>query len=513
MLFMACAAISASAQQTNDSLKTHWKYQSADNRMLWINTENAAGLGIDRTSNRGLANVQYTYDGGNFYRVQEGRSKNEFRFFTESYQQLSKVLYAYGKFDFKNGRVKDKAWADVMRPYNSNPYFAGSAIQGRYDNQDIQLTAAIGTTTLGNWNFGAKLDYNLGDLSRLRDPRSRAQLLDYRIAPAVIYHIGKQAIGLSGWYERRKEKISGLSTVQQDASLVYYQMVGMENANGLTGAYSAFQREWVNHVLGAELSFNYQAAEEGLKTLTSVSLQRGSESVLGQYKYSPGHYYTYTYGFKHQMLIPSGKMLHRIDLGASYQEGYADEYRQQLSIITNASTGNSSYRYDNLFTFKKRYQVKLLNFDAHYRFSGSLGTLPWAYAGVKANYQQVENKYLLNTSKLRYGRLKTGVEVGGAYKRVSLNLEGGYAFATKHRLDLADNTTDYAQNVLLPDMKYYTPNYGYGHVDIAYEQPVNFKKMQTNFYIKGWCDALKTQKYESRSYDRYQLGISIGVLY
>ena len=133
------------------------------------------------------------------------------------------------------------------------------------------------------------MDYTVGDLSRLRDPRSRAELLNYRITPSLLYHFGRQAIGLSGWYDRRKEKINGLTTVQQDANLKYYLMAGMEHAVGTLGGFSAFQREWVNHTLGTELSWYAQTTDEALRSLTTLTLQRGSESVLGQYKYRPGH--------------------------------------------------------------------------------------------------------------------------------------------------------------------------------------------------------------------------------
>lgn len=513
LILCVMATLPAWSQSANDSLMSLGHYQMLDQQLLFLHTNNAAGLAIDASSNRGTAAFRYTYDGGHYRRVQEGMSTHALHFVTESYQKLSKWLYVYGKFDFNTGRTKENAWADVMRPYNSNPYFAGSSRAGRYDFQNIKLSASVGTTQIGAWNFGAKLDYAVGDLSRLRDPRSRAELLNYRITPSLLYHFGQQAIGLSGWYDRRKEKINGLTTVQQDANLKYYLMAGMEHAVGTLGGFSAFQREWVNHTLGTELSWYAQTTDEALRSLTTLTLQRGSESVLGQYKYRPGHYYSYDYGFTHQTLIRTQHLLHRIDLGAQYEEAYANEYRPQLVITTAPATGISSYRYDNQLTFKKRYQVKVLNANAHYRLSTLETQGKWGYTGGLLTYQMVTNRYLLPTSELQYRRFNAALEMGGSCHAVTLNVQGGYSFSTRSRLDLADVYTDYAREVLLPDMRYYSLNYAFGHVDVAYEHPFAFKNYRAKAFIKGWIDAIATAKYRSNNYHQYQMGVSLGVVY
>ena len=199
-------AITASAQ--NDSLMNQGRYDYELSKSAWQGSNNAASLSLQNHINFGKAYFNYSHKGGDFYRVQEGDMNNRLQFFTESWQKLGKYLYAYGKFDFNTGRTKNRSWTDVMRPYNSNPYFSGSDIKASYEEQNINLTAAIGSVELMNgWRFGAKLDYNLGDLSRLRDPRSRSQLLDYKLTPAITYSTGNNIIGIAGWYNRRKEKI------------------------------------------------------------------------------------------------------------------------------------------------------------------------------------------------------------------------------------------------------------------------------------------------------------------
>lgn len=226
-LFLLMFTLPTMAQTPSDSLVGEPEYRYKNLTQLWHNTNNAAGLSLDDSSNRGFASIGFNHRGGDYHRVQEGGAMNNMQFFTERYQRLGRYLYSYGKVDFNLGRTKDRSFADQYRPYNSNPYQSGSAIAGSYDHQDFDMVASVGTTAFSGWRFGLQLNYQLGDLSRLRDPRSRSQLLDYRLTPSVSYTMGGHTLGLSGYYDRRKEKMGPLVTVQSDATLTYYLFSGM----------------------------------------------------------------------------------------------------------------------------------------------------------------------------------------------------------------------------------------------------------------------------------------------
>ena len=169
------------------SLAQESQYRYADANQLWRQTDNAAGLSLDSAANRGVAYFDLQHREGDYRRVQEGGQKNQLEFFTERYQRISSILVGYGSFRFDMDRTKDRAWCDVMRPYNSNPYFSGSSISGKYDTQQFDLTAAVGTIQMLGFTGGLRLDYKVSDLSRLRDPRSRSELLDYKLTPSLTY--------------------------------------------------------------------------------------------------------------------------------------------------------------------------------------------------------------------------------------------------------------------------------------------------------------------------------------
>ena len=489
---------------------TQEKYQLADERQLWGESQNAAGLAHDMrdsVDNRGLAFFDLSHHSGDYHRVQEGNQTNQLRFFTERYQKIGKYLYGYGSFDFDMGRTKNRAWSDVLRSYNSNPFISGSSVFGKYDYQNFALLAKIATIRLGHFNYGASLYYKVGDLSRLRDPRSRARLADYQLTPSATYTTGHHTIGLAAHYHRYKEKLVGLTTVQTDPGLKYYIMAGMEHATGSVGGYNGYWREYVNHDFGGELSYAYQG--NNIRSLNNLTLSHGTEYVYGQYKYEPGTWYTTNYGFSTRNRIDKGSMLHSIDASVNYEEGYADQYNSQL--ITEKDGAYTTQRWERTMTFKKRYQLKKLDLNAHYRLSFMHDEGVKGYLGVTYELQSVKNKYLLSTSELQYSSSIFGIEGGYGFfaQRLRVNAQAYRGISHKADLDLHNATNDYAVGVLIPDMEYYRANYWKGRLEIIYQQPLTIKKQHTLWFAKLYGSYLKTDN----SLKGQTAGVAVGLYY
>ena len=115
------------------SAQNEAQYRYADATQLWRLTDNAAALSLDSGYNRGVAYFDLQHREGDFRRTQEGGQKNQLEFATERYQRINQLLVGYGSFRFDMDRTKDRSWCDVMRPYNADPFFSGSSINGKYD--------------------------------------------------------------------------------------------------------------------------------------------------------------------------------------------------------------------------------------------------------------------------------------------------------------------------------------------------------------------------------------------
>ena len=518
-LFLLMFTLPTMAQTPSDSLVGEPEYRYKNLTQLWHNTNNAAGLSLDDSSNRGFASIGFNHRGGDYHRVQEGGAMNNMQFFTERYQRLGRYLYSYGKVDFNLGRTKDRAFADQYRPYNSNPYQSGSAIAGSYDHQDFDMVASVGTTDFSGWRFGLQLNYQLGDLSRLRDPRSRSQLLDYRLTPSVSYTMGGHTLGLSGYYDRRKEKMGSLVTVQSDATLTYYLFSGMEYATGTIGGYSSFNREWVNHQVGAAMDYGYRS--DSFHTLNSFGISRGEEYAYGTYKYEPGRYFTYLYNVQSQNRLLTGSVLHQVDVRMDWQQGYADEYRQQLIIKNDPQIGTTSYTYEKQLEFRKRYQVR--TFDCAFRYRANfLNDAPSrllqqataslkGYTGFSIDTHKASNRHLLPLSSSDFSRINFQLENGiSLFKQhLTADLTLGYSVSTRADLQLADDSSILAQRVLLKDLPYYDANLLYGRLQVMYQFPLTIKRSRAMWFVKAFGDF--TSANSAGHPNLYNVGFSVGL--
>lgn len=518
-LFLLMFTLPTMAQTPSDSLVGEPEYRYKNLTQLWHNTSNAAGLSLDDSPNRGFASIGFNHRGGDYHRVQEGGAMNNMQFFTERYQRLGRYLYSYGKVDFNLGRTKDRAFADQYRPYNSNPYQSGSDIAGSYDHQDFDMVASVGTTDFSGWRFGLQLNYQLGDLSRLRDPRSRSQLLDYRLTPSVSYTMGGHTLGLSGYYDRRKEKMGPLVTVQSDATLTYYLFSEMEYATGTIGGYSSFNREWVNHQVGAAMDYGYRS--DSFHTLNSFGISRGEEYAYGTYKYEPGRYFTYLYNVQSQNRLLTGSVLHQVDVRMDWQQGYADEYRQQLIIKNDPQIGTTSYTYEKQLEFRKRYQVR--TFDCAFRYRANfLNDAPSrllqqataslkGYAGFSIDTHKASNRHLLPLSSSDYSRVNFQLENGiSLFKQhLTADMTLGYSVSTRADLQLADDSSVLAQRVLLKDLPYYDANLLYGRLQVMYQFPLTIKKSRAMWFVKAFGDF--TSANSAGHPNLYNVGFSVGL--
>ena len=518
-LFLLMFTLPTMAQMPSDSLVGEPEYRYKNLTQLWHNTSNAAGLSLDDSPNCGFASIGFNHRGGDYHRVQEGGAMNNMQFFTERYQRLGRYLYSYGKVDFNLGRTKDRAFADQYRPYNSNPYQSGSDIAGSYDHQDFDMVASVGTTDFSGWRFGLQLNYQLGDLSRLRDPRSRSQLLDYRLTPSVSYTMGGHTLGSSGYYDRRKEKMGPLVTVQSDATLTYYLFSGMEYATGTIGGYSSFNREWVNHQVGAAMDYGYRS--DSFHTLNSFGISRGEEYAYGTYKYEPGRYFTYLYNVQSQNRLLTGSVLHQVDVRMDWQQGYADEYRQQLIIKNDPQIGTTSYTYEKQLEFRKRYQVR--TFDCAFRYRANfLNDAPSrllqqataslkGYTGFSIDTHKASNRHLLPLSSSDYSRINFQLENGiSLFKQhLTADLTLGYSVSTRADLQLADDSSVLAQRVLLKDLPYYDANLLHGRLQVMYQFPLTIKKSRAMWFVKAFGDF--TSANSAGHPNLYNVGFSVGL--
>lgn len=499
----------ARAQQTTNK---DGAYRYNDAQQVWQNSNNAAALTLDSITNRGVAVVSGSYNRNEFKRTQEPARTNNLEIFTEKYQTIGKYLVGYGSFTFGMQHHRDRTFKDVILPYNANPFIVGSDAIGKYDLQTIDLKAKLATKLNAKVNYGLTIDYNIADFSRLKDPRSRSSVLNYAITPALVFAINKHSnIGLSGYYNRRKEKIANVSTVNSNTSLMYYNLTGLEHGTATINGFNAFSREWVMHRFGANAQYNNNS--QRTKSLNAIGISRGNEAVLGIYKFEPGRYVEYNYNAMSQNRFIAQHFIHQLNAEVNYREGYADEYRQQLNQENDAQTGVTSYFYTNGFTYKKRYRVKDFNANIHYRLNGTNNNKEIIYyVGAKANYNNWQTKYTLPSSLQQNAHIGASVEGGASFLKNNclwIEVFVGAIYNVKKQLDLNDATTTYAREVIAKDQTFFATNAFSLGASAKYNFNIRIKKQQMPFFAK-----LATQYTHANSHlHNNNISLTLGLYY
>jgi len=495
----------------------------------WLRTRNAAALGLQKQLTHGVSELGYEQSGGDYHRAQAGNAVNGLHFYSERYDKLTKNLVVWGSFDFRMDREKERAWSDVFDCNQGTPYLFGSSVKGNYDKQMFELHAKLSTIEKGAWTFGMGIDYKVGDLSRLRDPRPRSYLADYSAVPSVVYALSKnQRIGIDGFVRYRKEKMPSTSTVQEDPDLKYYTFFGVENADGVVGGYKGFQRQFVSNIYGGDVQYAYTG--RGLSWVSTVGCEWEKQEILGNIKQMPGGYNSTRLSGQSEVVFTHRNLMVNASLRGFYNSGSADEYRQELITTRDTTNGVSSQEWRTLYVYNNRYKTNTYQVDLDYNIRGLRDNgrdFAWM-AGADARWWGFDNRYSMPSSEFSADRFSAGLYGSGRLlskkrHRIVLTAKVAYDFAQDVHLSLSETartvpTTasgtfqtgsyEVANSVIIPDYNLLRENAVSYRAEAVYSFPLSFKKSNLVGYVKTFYN----QTVSENAGSWMNSGITIGII-
>jgi hypothetical protein len=448
----------------------------------WLQVTNAAGLGLSTVNVHGVTELGYFSESGDYHRSQQGDNRSGLNFYSERYDKIGKNWKSWGSFNFVMDREQNRAWSDVFSTYNSNPYIFGSSVPGNYDRQLFDFRVKLSSVEKGRFTYGVGIDYLVGDLSRLRDPRTRVFLADYSFLPAITYRLSsKQHIGFNLKASYRKEKMPSITTVQDDPNLKYYTFFGIENADAVIGGFKGFQRQFVSDIYGGELQYALKMSQL-------------------------------------ELLIAGG---------VNYEQ---QEILESLISTNNQSTGVNSQNWVTLFTYNNRFVNSVydasLNFDIR-NINASRNDYSWL-VGFKTGVSGFTNQYNLPYSEFSANRLNASLY--GHYRlinknsnRLTLNANIGYSTGFHNALQLSNGAIavpelgastfkqgvyDVATNILLPDLQFYKQNVLDFRADARYSFPLKVKKSVLTGQVKAYFGMQRSENLGSWT----SAGVSVGII-
>jgi hypothetical protein len=495
----------------------------------WLQVTNAAGLGLSTVNVHGVTELGYFSESGDYHRSQQGDNRSGLNFYSERYDKIGKNWKSWGSFNFVMDREQNRAWSDVFSTYNSNPYIFGSSVPGNYDRQLFDFRVKLSSVEKGRFTYGVGIDYLVGDLSRLRDPRTRVFLADYSFLPAITYRLSsKQHIGFNLKASYRKEKMPSITTVQDDPNLKYYTFFGIENADAVIGGFKGFQRQFVSDIYGGELQYALKMSQ--LELLIAGGVNYEQQEILESLRQSPGSYEAINYNVRLAGKAVSNGILYNFKLNGNLKSGAADEFVQKLISTNNQSTGVNSQNWVTLFTYNNRFVNSVydasLNFDIR-NINASRNDYSWL-VGFKTGVSGFTNQYNLPYSEFSANRLNASLY--GHYRlinknsnRLTLNANIGYSTGFHNALQLSNGAIavpelgastfkqgvyDVATNILLPDLQFYKQNVLDFRADARYSFPLKVKKSVLTGQVKAYFGMQRSENLGSWT----SAGVSVGII-
>jgi hypothetical protein len=495
----------------------------------WLSTNNAAGLSFSDFQVHGNSELGYNDARGNLHRAQEGDAKSGLKFTSERFDKINDKWLTWGSFEFQMKSEDNRAWSDAFNTYNNSPYIFGDSVKGRYDLQFFDLHAKISRKINQRWAVGIALDYFAGDMSRLRDARTRSFIANYAAFPSVIYQLTEnQTLGLAAGIRFEKEKMPSITTVQQSPKIDYYFFLGNENSYSLLDGYIGFDRQYVN--LDYSVGLQHTLKNDQFNWLNSLDFTTKNQEVLGSERESPGNYTALKFNILSKLNYKFETKLLHVVLNGFYNAGRANEFLQERVEVRDTANGSVSYKWNTLYAYKGRYTTdsyklelkanlrNLLNNGTDYSWSG----------GVDGQFYGFSNIYQLPYSAFENQRARVGLN--GSVRvfnknqhRVTLQAAGGYGFSVSDNLKLNSIATTVpeigsttfekatyklATNILLPDLQFYKENVFDVRADVRYSFPLKVKKNVLTGQVKAYIGMQQGNTLGSWT----SAGVSVGII-
>ena len=449
---------------------------------VWRRTDNPVSIGIVTMPDIGRTEFDAKSTNGDFHKAMESGGINSCSFFSSGYKSL-KPLNLWGSFTFSQERHRDRRWSDNINPYNGNPYLTGSSVKGKYSYQVFDFSVKMSSKRLFGFMWaGIGLDYSLGDLSRLQDPRSRTQEIRYSITPGVAFRLGKETIGLNVRYGYSKEKIGSYVSKSKDSKeyLLYLQEGFGVYSTHVSNDYERRIESWR---YGVALQYGHSFCGNAA-LLAEVSPYYRSDLVTDAKMATPGNYKES--GADISMEVSFGNWTANSAL--SLTSGAANKISQKAVTVIDPSSGVASTRYETIFSIKS-YVLQSLKGEvglSYVAMGDEITEFGKWNAGCKLRFGGRSEEYIYYSPSSSFGCVNVfpSVHGGGTLfdrngHRLALNGELSYRINVADRFSISDELKNKValDNVVKPDHEIMTSDYMRTSADLLYVFPLSIRQI------------------------------------
>lgn len=191
-------------------------------RATWFQSANASGLAFSAPDAFNLVDAAYSYESGDYRRMQSGTSNGVFDFDTQGALKVGKVQL-WGRFRYDNTDERGSSFNTLLYdPYDERfMYTAADTVAGQWKKQsyDMQFKAAV---PIGeHLAAGVHVEYKDRIAAGQIDPRAESFNYSVTVRPGLAWKAGRSVIGVNGLYSNTFERSTASISNTQETQKVY----------------------------------------------------------------------------------------------------------------------------------------------------------------------------------------------------------------------------------------------------------------------------------------------------
>lgn len=372
------------------------KVELSQEKSLWFNSSNAAGLVLTPLVDYNEVSLGYQYNKGNFKYLQQGESENVIKFNTNGALKLN-GFNLWGDFTYNNYTIDSCLFnTTLLDPINNdNPYYIADNVVSKWKKQSYDLRVKATTPML--WNFmaaGVDVEYFTSTGAKQNDPRSTTY--DYKVVvkPGFIFKAGERhSFGISGLYENGYQTTTPTNSDSQVNQIISIMKgLGFYSVGSVGGLGSVSTFFYKRNKVGGALQYGLSGRLSALLDLNYHYLVEDTYQAptkpqrMGSIKQE-------LYAGKLQMVLNGDVMTNKLSVDYMNKSTDGIEFMQEL---------DKSYEVQKWVTFAKyirsNYSIKglVVKYDL---FKNAEADYKWN-VGVKGEYTDKFDEYYLPNATL-----------------------------------------------------------------------------------------------------------------
>lgn len=393
-------------------------------RSPWMESSNAAGLARSAPVAFNLVDAGYSYETGDYRRMQSGQTSGVMSFDTQGALKVGKVQL-WGRFRYDNTDERGSSFNTLLYdPYDERfAYTAADTVAGQWKKQSYQMQFKAAVPLGNSFAAGVHVQYTDRIAAGQIDPRAESFHYSVNVKPGLTWHPGHSTIGINGLYSNTFERSTPSISNSQETQKVFL-LKGLGNWVGEQVGGSGLSTMYFRcNTWGGGLQYSY---EDGWKLIASAEYARHDTRIRESATQPKPHGSTLKQDYDAGVTaIWGGNVLHKLALSSSYAVTRGIEPTTQW----NKETGEWEV------TFSAE-QLKLstgstsLSYDA---FISEGDSYSWHFSGT-AGIQMKKDSYALPESHFNYANalIEAGVERSLRFVNGSTLLLGGKLGAVKN---------------------------------------------------------------------------------